>query len=319
VTALDFRATPAVVANTGNAVQLAVGGRHLCARTDAGTIRCWGRNAEGQLGRGQMSPSELMPADVSCVMQAADIVAGGSHTCARLADANNTVVCWGYNSAGQIGDGTIVNRSVPTVVPLDNTVVQLALGANHSCARTMDGHVQCWGDNTYGQLGQDPTPTGIPNPTQVPNLSNVADIAAGGYHTCARLMDGTVRCWGRNNAGQLGDGTQSDRAMPGAVAGVSSVAAITLGVAHTCALRADHTVSCWGWNQRGQIGDPTVSFSAMPEAVSGLSSVASVAAGWEHTCVAMMDGSLRCWGSNEHGQLGDGTQMDHAVPQPVMF
>jgi alpha-tubulin suppressor-like RCC1 family protein len=99
----------------------------------------------------------------------------------------------------------------------------------------------------------------------------VAEIAAGGYHTCARLSDGTVRCWGHNEYGQLGDNTQTSRLVPVAVSGLSGVAEIVAGASHTCARLSDGTVRCWGNNDYGQLGDNTQTSRLVPVAVSGLS------------------------------------------------
>ena len=139
-------------------------------------------------------------------------------------------------------------------------------------------------------------------------------VAAGNEHTCALLTDGTVRCWGGNQYGQLGDGTLVQRPNPVAVAGLEGVTELSLGEQHTCALLTDRTVRCWGENRYGQLGDGTTIGSPTPVAVTGLADVTSIAAGGFHTCAALVDGSARCWGSNEHGQVGNGSPAPLSAP-----
>jgi alpha-tubulin suppressor-like RCC1 family protein len=145
--------------------------------------------------------------------------AGDRHTCALLADGR--VQCWGYNRAGQLGDGTTTQRSTPTTVTgLGGRATALAAGWSHTCALLADGRVQCWGNNSLGQLG-DGTTTQRSTPTTVTGLGGMATaLAAGGEHTCALLEGGRVQCWGYNSAGQLGDGTTTSRSTPVTVVGL---------------------------------------------------------------------------------------------------
>jgi hypothetical protein len=178
-----------------------------------------------------------------------------------------------------------------------------------------DSTVQCWGRNQDGQLGNGDSTTDVPLPAPVQGLGPVADFAAGGYHACAIMSDRSVKCWGRNVRGQVGDGTtDSPVAQPHAVGGLSNVASLSLGTYHSCALLQDRTVQCWGQNDYGQIGAQGVAFSATPVAVSGITNAVSIATGFLHTCALLADGTMRCWGHNDFGQLGDGTTTSSATP-----
>ena len=182
------------------------------------------------------------------------------------------------------------------------------------------GRVKCWGDNSGGQLG-DGTKTNRTTPVDVVTLtSGVADVAAGTAHTCALTTAGGVKCWGRNEAGQLGDGTTTNRLTPVDVSGLSSgVAALSADAFHTCALTTAGGLKCWGSNNRGQLGDGTTTNRSTPVDVVGLSSgAAAVSAGGVHTCALTTAGGGKCWGGNEFGQLGDETTTNRTTPVGVV-
>lgn len=249
------------------------------------------------------------------------IVAGFSHTC--VIGSNNGVKCWGANSYGQLGDGSITGRLTPVAVTgLTNGVIALAAGGYHTCARIDGGAVKCWGDNGSGQIG-DNSKTGRLTPVAVTGLSSgVIALAAGTYHTCALTSGGGVLCWGDNIWGQLGDGSTTDRLIPVAVTGLSSgVVAIGAGRYHTCALTNGGGVKCWGANIAGQLGDGSTTDRLTPVSVSGLTSGGiALATGGYHSCALTVSGGMQgvqCWGSNQEGELGDNSTIRRSAPVNV--
>jgi alpha-tubulin suppressor-like RCC1 family protein len=264
------------------------------------------------------------------------IALGSNHTCALASDG--TVKCWGSNFSGQIGDGTTTSAYLaPTAVTGLSNVTQLALGGGHTCVLLADGTVKCWGANPTGELGYpttakctDPgdstaTVDCSRTPTLVPGLAGVAQIDVAGEeqsletsgHSCALLADSSVKCWGANDNGQLGDGTNINRPSPTAVSGLTNVRQIAVGKNHSCALMKDSTVKCWGINGNGQLGDGTNLPRLVPTPVAGLAGVTSIAVGGLHTCAVLSDATMKCWGGNAYGELGDGTIVDRNIPTVV--
>ena len=314
------RHSPVTVSGLGSgAAAIAAGGIHSCALTSTGGVRCWGDNRSGQLGDGTTTARHTSVAVSGLSSGVRAIAAGGFHTCA-LTNAGG-VKCWGDNRSGQLGDGTMTERTTPVPVSgLSSGVAAIAAGDYHTCALTTAGAVKCWGYNYVGQLGNGTT-ADSPVPVAVSGLaSGVAAIAAGGLHTCALTSAGGVRCWGDNRAGQLGDGTTTERHAPAAVSGLASaVAAIAAGGDHSCARMNTSLVKCWGQNGSGQLGDGTTTERHTPVVVSGLASdVATISAGGFHTCALTSAGAVRCWGDNPYGQLGDGTKTSRRKPVRVI-
>jgi len=341
------RSTPGDIPGFGSGVTaIASGKEHNCALTASGAVKCWGNNASGQLGD-ETTKDRYAPNDIPSLGSGNKAIAAGEyHTCALT--QSGAVKCWGRNNYRQLGDGTITHRNIPSGVSglrsgvaavdarkdhtvnyrnipsdvsgLSSGVTAIAAGKDHTCALTQSGAVKCWGHNNYRQLG-DGTYDNRSTLVDVSGLSfGITAIAAGTDHTCALTQSGAVKCWGRNDFGQLGDGTYDNRSTLVDVSGLSSgVTAIVAAEYHTCALTQSGAVKCWGRNNYGQIGDGTHNRSSTPVGVSGLNSgITAIAAGADHTCALTQSGAVKCWGRNTHLQLGNGTYNRSNTPVDVL-
>ena len=323
---LESSRTPLrVLGVPGDAIALTAGLDHACAIFKSNQIYCWGSNRSRQLGRDapgvasvpQFQQLAFLPDGTAPVSGIPAVVGGRYHTCAIT--PNRTVQCWGRNSDGQLGDGTQLPRPRPINVTGLAGVAAVALGAEHTCALLQSGGIKCWGSNGAGQLGDGSTTEHL-TPTDVIGLGGTAiALVAGDSYTCALMQPGSVKCWGANNAGQLGDGATTPASFPVSVAGLNSgVVALTAGAEHSCVLLQSGSVKCWGANLSGQLGDGSTANRPTPVDVTGLpSSVSAIDAGGAHSCAVLTDGSLRCWGANNNGQLGDGNRVGQLQPVAV--
>lgn len=273
-------ATPPSTPEPAKAVSIAAGGTHSCAVTSSGSVKCWGA---------VYGPVPVVVQGIAGPVD--DISAGVSHVCAVTAGAAQ---CWGGNGSGQLGDGTQIGSPLAVkVVGLSTGVTDISAGSVHSCAVTATGGVKCWGKNHFGQLG-DGTTSNSTTPVDVQGLgSGAVSVEAGLFHTCAVTVTASVKCWGRNFSGQLGDGTTIDSTTPVDVQVVSGpIATVSAGGRYTCAVRVAGSVSCWG---------------ALFASLGGPGTVSMVSAGHFYTCVVTTTNAAKCRGENLLGELGDGT------------
>ncbi len=303
-----------------SAVSVAAGFTHSLAIGSDGNLYAWGDNRVGQLGDGTTTSRNtpvrvILPSGVSAV----SVAAGFEHSLAIGSDGN--LYAWGYNSSGQLGDGTKTDRNTPVQVFLPSGVsaVSVSAGDSHSFAIGSDGNLYAWGNNSIGQLG-DGTTTSRNTPVQVilPSGVSAVSVAAGNLHSFAISSDGKLYAWGDNGVGQLGDGTTTDRNTPVQVflpIGVS-VVSVAAGSFHSLAIGSDGKLYAWGQNGAGELGDGTRTGRNTPVQVilpSGVSAV-SVAAAGRHSLAIGSDGKLYAWGLNNFGQLGDGTTINKNKP-----
>jgi alpha-tubulin suppressor-like RCC1 family protein len=232
------------------------------------------------------------------------IEAGDMYTVMLKSDG--IVWAWGLNDCGQLGDGTTVNKATPVQVKGLKDIIAISAGKSHAVALKRDGTVWTWGSNTFGELG-DGTSKSRSVPAAVKGISDAVAISASMDHTTAVVLkDGTVRTWGRNESGQLGDGTKSLKRRPVKVKNLTSVIAVSAGGSHTVALKKDGTVWSWGGNTFGQLGNGSDSGSLKPVQAKNLNNVIDISAGSCYTTALKKDGTLWGWGVNYDGRLGLG-------------
>jgi alpha-tubulin suppressor-like RCC1 family protein len=294
---------------------------------------CWGGNTTGQAGA---APSLSVAATPVGEMLSKPGV-GTAHACAiriRIqgsSAAPDSILCWGDNQYGELGDGTRTSRSTPASIQgVVGTPAILGAGDGFTCAVNTSGQAFCWGRNSEGQLGDQ---TSADRSSAAPVAINTRfaamsaglvptgiqpEFSVGKAHACGIGVDARAYCWGRNAFGQLGDGSQASRPVPVVVASPVSFAAIAAGGEHSCAIASDGAAYCWGNNDHGQLGTGAAGgVVTSPAAVVGGLRFQTISAGGAHTCGLTTDSRVFCWGSNSDGQLGDGTTTDRAAPVQV--
>jgi alpha-tubulin suppressor-like RCC1 family protein len=358
--AWDRNDTVSVVpaAAAGPPAQLvAAGTTHSCAVTADDGVRCWGANADFQLGNGIRTWSRVPVDAIGLDSGVAAVAVGGSHSCALT--TRGTVSCWGQDPAVLSFPPATQGSARPVPVQgLTGTAVALAAGNGHTCALLRAGaaaaeetQVACWGVFTRSDASR----TVVKTPAAVPGLgAGVRSLDVGFDEQCALTGDRAVRCWGAayetsaeadplavvevlppgtgatsvavggrqacvvTAAGGVRCWTHGTDPEPADVAGAEDVAAVSVGDAHACGLTRTGGVLCWGVNSRGQLGNGTTADSPAAVRVAGLrGGVASVSAGLQHSCAVLRDGKAYCWGHNYEGQLGNGPSTIGFSPTPL--
>jgi alpha-tubulin suppressor-like RCC1 family protein len=322
-TTTDRRTPVAVQQPTGvTFASITAGGDGSCGLTSAGAAYCWGYNGYGQLGDNTTTDRYTPVAVQQGGVTFTSITSGLWHTCGLT--SAGAAYCWGWNTVGGLGDNTTTDRRIPVAVQQGGvTFAALTAGWAHTCGLTGAGAAWCWGSNWAGQFG-DNTTTNRSTPVAVQQGGvTFASITAGHWHTCGLTSAGAAYCWGRNDAGQLGDNTTTDRSTPVAVQqGGVTFASITAGGDRSCGLTSAGAAYCWGWNPNGQLGDNTTTDRHTPVAVGGGLSWATVVSteAAQHTCAVKLSSQLiYCWGSNSNGQLGDQTTTDRSSPVQAWY
>ncbi len=325
-------------------VDVAAGDEHACGVRNDDTLWCWGNNDLGQIGDNTVldryTPVQTLGEGGTGVIEA---TAGDKHTCSTTATGG--AWCWGLNGSGQLGQGDVTGRLAPVQVKdvggsgLLSDVATMGAGLSHTCAVKSDGSLYCWGSNGAGQIGvgtvtgTELLPLRVKGPGGVGFFTGAVQVDGGQQHTCAAKDDGTVWCWGKNDKGQLGNGTVVDATTPVQVLGeggsgaLTGVVAVGTGQQHSCAVTAAGAAYCWGSNNKGELGDGTSGGSSFtPVRVLGpggsgfLTAAKAVFEGYgseNHSCAGLDNGQVWCWGLNGSAQLGDGTTNDRT--SPVLF
>lgn len=314
--------TPVAVGGSGGIQAISVGGRHVLARQSGGTVEAWGDDTSGQLGNGTAGAGDDAenPVTVAGLNDVTQVSAGAEHSLALL--SNGTVMAWGDNSRGELGDASMANSDVPVAVPGLGGVTAVSAGDEFSLALLSNGTVMAWGDGGDGQLGGGKFTNSQDVPVLVKGLTGVTAISAGGEQALALKSNGTVEAWGENFDGQLGDGGppgDSDRVVK--VTGLTGAVAVAAGSDYSMALLSGGTVMAWGDNGFDELGQSDgvggIESSNVPVAVPGLSSVTAISAGALFGLALLSGGTVEAWGDGSFGQLGNGSTGTVAPPIPV--
>ncbi|MDC3960005.1 RCC1 domain-containing protein [Polyangium jinanense] len=330
----DSSAAPQPVPILDKVIHVGAGAAGSCAVLEDRTVRCWGNNADGQLGvTATCNPGltfcMIEPETVDALENIVTVVAGRSlaeeavdaprnHVACAL-DDGGLVRCWGGADQQMLGRGSIATLSTTPMVVVDaqnfplRDITQVAAGAYRICALDIEGVVWCWGaDDTYHQPGGlSAEPVALPIPAKT--------IAVGEGHACAVLDDGSVSCWGRNQNGECGVSSGGNdccngeegfcipgcRHEPVTVPGVVGAVGVAAGGFHTCAWLADGGALCWGSNQSLQLGNDTRSLERPPSAVTSVPGrIVEMVCGNLHTCARTDKDEIHCWGTSERGESG---------------
>jgi alpha-tubulin suppressor-like RCC1 family protein len=314
---------------TGGAAltSITTGWNHTCALTAAGAAFCWGYNGNGRLGNNSTTQSNL-PVAVSGSLTFSAIDTGNDWTCglttaSGVAATDRQIYCWGYNGSGQLGNNSLVQSLVPVRVTepfVGAKWASVSAGGNHTCGRTTTNVIYCWGYDGTGALGNDATLANSSVPVIVAGGLTWNSVVAGESHTCGIVADQTLRCWGYNANGQLGDNSNTQRPEPVTLANVGGLSwtTVSAGPLHTCAVTTTAAAYCWGYNAYGQLGDDTNTQSLQRVEVSGGLSFVSISVGGYHTCGRTALATY-CWGANWYGQSGmPGTATSRDVPTLII-
>ncbi|CAN5417420.1 hypothetical protein BH09MYX1_BH09MYX1_29290 [soil metagenome] len=285
----------------GEVVAAHVGLSYTCALVKGGPAWCW-----GSLNRDNGSITiDLVPKQVDGTRNASSLNSGTSDFGCSAVGSSGDIACWG-EAAGYYGlpNAKPEISDAARVVASAAGAVRISSGDTFSCQVSAAGAVLCTGANDFGQLGDGTRKNHLTYQGVVGLPAGASDVGAAGVGNACALVGTNVYCWGRNFAGQLGDGTTDDRLTPVRVGGLDSATSMAVGRLRACALQ-NKAVYCWGSNQNGGIGDGTTTPRLTPVQVQGLPPATEVAVGDHFTCANTVDG-IYCWGSNQFGQLGNG-------------
>ena len=282
-----------------------------CVIISAGNAACWGDNRSGQLGGGF---ADTTPGMVVGERELRAVAVGAAHACGLT--SAGAAWCWGLGASGQLGGGPGATGPAPVAVAGNRVFVQVVAGGSHSCGLTPQGAAFCWGGNRAGELGNRSDNTSfVPVPVSMPGTT-FTSLTAGSAHTCGLAANGTAWCWGANDNGQLGNGSNNRSDQPVQVQGGLVFRELKAGNAHTCGLSAPGQAFCWGANANGQLGNVLTESQSRPAAVSDGLVFSAIETGEVHSCGLTADGAAYCWGSGRSGQLGNGAFSDS--PRPVL-
>ena len=314
------RVSPVVINSGVIYSEVSSGTSHTCGIV-SGTrvLKCWGLNTNGRLGDGSVT-NRTSPVVIDSGTSYSQVSAGGSHTCG-IVSSTGVLKCWGLNTNGQLGDGTVTQRTSPVVIDTGVSYSQVQTGNTHSCGIVSGtGVLKCWGTNSGNQLG-DGTTTQRTSPVVIDTGVSYSQVQTGDNHTCGIVTStGVLKCWGSNYNGQCGNGS-SGNYLSTPVVGDSGVSysQISAGGSYTCGIvLGTRVLKCWGINRAGALGDASTSNRKRPVLINSGVSFDKLGLGFNHSCaIVSSTGVVKCWGANNGGQLGDRTGTARQAPEVI--
>lgn len=300
---------------------LDVGAGFTCGATLEGAGYCWGSGRYGRLGNGS-EDNRSVPTSITGGHTWTQLSAGALHTCGLTIEGD--AYCWGIGQDGQLGNGSREASSTPVRVSGGHTWKRVTVGTDLTCGITTEGDAYCWGRGAEGQLGSGFQPR-ISTPTLVGGSHTWVDLNAGSWgsgfdHVCGITSAADTYCWGRGDAGELGNGANSNSDTPVPVSGPMKWQKISVGAQHACGITTEGDAYCWGDASRGQLGSGSTVGTNIPTAVAGSFTWTEISAGGDHTCGITSDGVAHCWGDGiALGNTSDlGVQPDSPTPVRVI-
>lgn len=311
---------PTAVSGGGAWKSVDVGQFHGCGIKTDNSMWCWGNNAGGRTGLNTQTGTATTPTAISGGGSWKMVDTAPVHSCAIKSD--DTMHCWGINTAGQLGDTTLVDRWVPTAVTGGSTWSRTMVSGGTTCGILLSNKtMKCWGSNYQGLRADNNTADRVTKPTKVFAGETWKSLKLGSLgwgldFTCGLKVDGSVSCWGYNDEGALGPTVPLNKiTIPKVVVSNGNVFSdIQPGAAHICGMKADGSVMCWGYNAENELGNGNTTSTNTPGNLSGGHTFTKISSRGFHGCGIKADKSMWCWGANWSGQIGDGTWNDASTP-----
>ena len=306
----NIKNTPTKIKEGTKFITVAAGWNHSLAIDNSGQLWTWGQNNDGQLGDGTSGEenNKNTPTKIKEGTKFTTVSAGVEHSLAI--DNSGQLWVWGWNRYSQLGDGTYKQKNTPTKIKKGTKFTTISAGSNHSLAIDNSGQLWAWGSNNYGQLG-DGTIENIKNtPTKIKEGTKFTTVAAGWNHSLAIDNLGQLWTWGKNDYGQVGDGTsgeENNKNTPTKIAEGTKFTTVSAGVDHSLAIDNLGQLWVWGYNGYSQLGDGTYKQKNTPTKIKKGTKFTTISAGSNHSLAIDNSGQLWAWGWNESGELGNGT------------
>lgn len=303
-----------------------------CGVASSGAAYCWGHEATGELGNGDVATHRASPTLVSGGLVFTQVSTSGDYSSSYVHACGLTpagaAYCWGDNVFGELGDGTTQSTTVPVPVTGGHVFTSISAGSLFTCGVTASGTAYCWGDNTRGELGNGVVGGKSLVPVAVQGAQFTSISAGGAYYpfACGVTLSGQVVCWGNNAWGTLGDGTQDNAATPIPIASAGTFTQVSAGYYTACAVAVNGDAYCWGNGKSGELGQVPLpdscifgpnTCSTTPTLIPGGVQLTQVSVGAGHVCGTDAAGAAHCWGDGSDGALGDGSNASHPTPSLV--